>query len=123
MMKTWIWSADPVLDRILHVYPTNKITLVQINHHVEVKRAGQVLVVQVPDRVSHPRGTGKLDAGNRSSGQARIVNAADRQRELEDQPSDDRRRALVTVSHAMGLHCVPPASAPQDIILSKPCGI
>ncbi len=53
-------------------------------------------MVQVPDRVSDPLGPGKVDAGNRGSGQVLIVNAADRQRELEDHPSDDQRIALVT---------------------------
>ena len=79
--------ADPVLDQVLQTYPTNQINLVQINHHVQVERAGQVLMVQVPDRVrvSDLRGPGKVDTGNRGSGQVLIVDAVDRQRELEDQ--------------------------------------
>ncbi len=90
------------MKRQVHTYPTKQIHLVQINHHVQVERAGQVLMVQVPDQVSHPRGPGKVDTGN----------AADRQRELEDQPSDDQRIARVT-RHGTALHCIGMSSPEQ----------
>ncbi len=38
-----------------------------------MERAGQVLMVQVPDRVSDPRGPGTVGTGNRGSGQLLMV--------------------------------------------------